>query len=131
MAFDGLRAIGQIHVSVTDIDRSVVFYRDVLGLPFLFQVSGQPMAFFDCDGLRLYLGKPESREFRSNPVLYFRVDDIDAAYMALEERGVQFRDRPHVVHRTEDSELRMTFFNDPDGTNLVLMADVQVDGNTG
>lgn len=126
MAFGGLRTIGQIHVSVSDIDRSVAFYRDVLGLPFLFRVPGQPMAFFDCDGVRLYLGKPESPEFRSNPVVYFRVDDIDTAYIALEERGVEFRDRPHVVHRTEDSELRMTFFNDPDGTNLVLMAEVPV-----
>ncbi len=130
MAFDGLRAIGQIHVSVTDIDRSVAFYRDVLGVPFLFQVTGQPMAFFDCDGVRLYLGEPESPEFRSNPVLYFRVDDIDEAYAALEERGVEFRDRPHVVHRTEDSELRMTFFKDPDGTNLVLMTDTPVARST-
>jgi catechol 2,3-dioxygenase-like lactoylglutathione lyase family enzyme len=131
MAFDGLGAIGQIHVSVTDIDRSVAFYRDVLGIPFLFRVPDQPMAFFDCQGVRLYLGKPESPAFRSHPVLYFRVDDIDEAYAALEERGVAFRDRPHVVHRTEDSELRMTFFNDPDGTNLVLMADVRVARDTG
>ena len=131
MAFDGLKAIGQIHVSVSDIDRSVAFYRDVLGVPFLFRVPEQPMAFFDCEGVRLYLGKPESPEFRSNPVLYFRVDDLDAAYAALKDRGVEFRDRPHVVHRTEDSELRMTFFNDPDGTNLVLMAEVPVRPSTG
>jgi len=97
MAFEGLGTIGQIHVSVSDVDRAVTFYRDVLGMTFLFQVPGQPMAFFDCDGVRLYLGRPETPEFRSNPVLYFDVPDIDEAFAALEDRGVEFRDQPHVV----------------------------------
>lgn len=123
MAFEGLTSIGQIHVSVTDVDRAVDFYRDVLGLPFLFRVPSQPMAFFDCDGVRLYLGRPESPEFRSNPILYFRVPDIDEAYEALKDRGVEFRDAPHLVHRTEGSELWMAFFTDPDGNHLVIMAE--------
>ena len=126
MGFDGLGTIGQIHVSVTDVDRSVAFYRDVLGIPFLFRVPGQPMAFFDCDGVRLYLGEPESEDFRSRGVLYFTVEDIGEAHSALAERGVSFRDDPHVVHRTEDAELHMAFFNDPDGNNLALMAEVPV-----
>jgi catechol 2,3-dioxygenase-like lactoylglutathione lyase family enzyme len=123
MAFDGVRTIGQIHVSVSDIDRSVAFYRDVLGARFLFQVPGQPMAFFDLDGVRLYLGAPESPDFRSTPVLYFTVADVDEAYEALRDRGVEFVDAPHVVHRTEGSELWMAFFRDPDGTNLAIMAE--------
>jgi catechol 2,3-dioxygenase-like lactoylglutathione lyase family enzyme len=123
MPFEGLGAIGQIHVSVADVDRSVDFYRDVLGVPFLFRVPDQPMAFFDCGGVRLYLGRPESPEFRSNPILYFRVGDIDEAYSALRERKVEFRDAPHLIHRTEDSELWMAFFDDPDGNHLALMVD--------
>jgi len=126
VGFDGLGTIGQIHVSVTDVDRSVAFYRDVLGIPFLFRVPGQPMAFFDCDGVRLYLGVPESEDFRSRGVLYFTVDDIEEAHRVLAERGVAFRDGPHVVHRTEDAELHMAFFNDPDGNDLALMAEVPV-----
>ena len=128
MAFEGLGTIGQIHVSVSDVDRAVAFYRDVLGMRFLFQVPGQPMAFFDCDGVRLYLGSPESSEFRSNPVLYFDVPDIDEAFTALGERGVEFRDEPHVVHRTDATELWMAAFTDPDGNNLVLMSERQSDG---
>jgi catechol 2,3-dioxygenase-like lactoylglutathione lyase family enzyme len=124
MVFGGLGAIGQIHVSVEDVDRSVAFYRDVLGIPFLFQVPGQPMAFLDCGGVRLYLGRPESPEFRSNPLLYFRVDDLEEAYESLAARGVAFRDRPHVVHRTDASELWMAFFADPDGNVLALMSEV-------
>jgi catechol 2,3-dioxygenase-like lactoylglutathione lyase family enzyme len=123
MGFDGVRTIGQIHVSVSDIDRSVAFYRDVLGARFLFRVPGQPMAFFDLGGVRLYLGAPESPEFRSTPVMYFSVEDVDEAYTALRERGVDFLDEPHVVHRTDESELWMAFFRDPDGTNLALMAE--------
>jgi predicted enzyme related to lactoylglutathione lyase len=131
VGFDGLGTIGQIHVSVTDVDRSVAFYRDVLGIPFLFRVPGQPMAFFDCDGVRLYLGVPESQDFRSRGVLYFTVDDIHEAHRGLAERGVAFRDAPHVVHRTEDAELHMAFFTDPDGNHLALMSEVpgrQTDG---
>ena len=126
MGFDGLGTIGQIHVSVTDVDRSVAFYRDVLGIPFLFRVPGQPMAFFDCDGVRLYLGIPESEDFRSRGLLYFTVQDIAEAHRVLADRGVSFRDGPHLVHRTEGSELHMAFFTDPDGNNLALMAEVPV-----
>jgi predicted enzyme related to lactoylglutathione lyase len=128
MGFEGLGRIGQIHVSVSDVDRAVVFYRDVLGIRFLFQVPGQPMAFFDCDGVRLYLGVPESPEFRSSPVLYFDVPDMDEAYDALTQRGIGFVDRPHVVHRTDETELWMAAFTDPDGTNLVLMSERQIAG---
>ena len=128
MAFEGLGTIGQIHISVSDVDRAVAFYRDVLGITFLFRVPGQPMAFFDCAGVRLYLGVPESPEFRSNPVLYFDVSDIDEAFAGLGERGVGFRDEPHVVHRTDETELWMAAFTDPDGNNLVLMSERQRDG---
>ena len=67
-----LGPVGQIHISVTDVERSVSFYRDVLGIPHLFTVPGQPMAFFASGDVRLYLGVPESEEFRSRCVLYFR-----------------------------------------------------------
>jgi predicted enzyme related to lactoylglutathione lyase len=73
--------------------------------------------------VRLYLGKPESEEFRSNPILYFRVEDIDEAHRGLTDRGVSFSDSPHVVHRTEDAQPWMSAFKDPDGNNLVLMAE--------
>jgi catechol 2,3-dioxygenase-like lactoylglutathione lyase family enzyme len=126
MGFEGLGPIGQIHVSVTDVDRSVAFYRDVLGLRFLFRVPDQPMAFFDCDGVRLYLGVPESPEFRFGALLYFTVADVAEAFETLRARGAEFRGPPHVVHRTETSELRMAFLTDPDGNNLAVMAESAV-----
>lgn len=126
MGFEGLGPIGQIHVSVADVDRAVEFYRDVLGLRFLFRVPGQSMAFFDRDGVRLYLGVPETEEYRSRAMIYFRVDDIHEAAQALRHRGVELLGEPHVVHRSDAGELWMTFFRDPDGNNLATMAEVTV-----
>jgi catechol 2,3-dioxygenase-like lactoylglutathione lyase family enzyme len=113
--------LGQVHISVRDVDSSVEFYRDVLGMDFMFRVPGQPMAFFKSGDVRLYLGTPERPEFRSKCVLYFRVDDIDAEVVRLEAAGVAFLDRPHVVHRDESSELWMVFLTDPDDHQIGLM----------
>jgi predicted enzyme related to lactoylglutathione lyase len=113
--------VAQIHISVSDVDRSVAFYRDVLGIPMLFQVPGQPMAFFASGDVRLYLGAPERPEFTSHVLVYFRVDDIDAEYARLTGEGVAFLDAPHVVHRDSATELWMAAFTDPDGQHLVLM----------
>jgi catechol 2,3-dioxygenase-like lactoylglutathione lyase family enzyme len=113
--------VGQIHISVRDVDRSVAFYRDVLGIPFLFQVPNQPMAFFASGDVRLYLGAPESAEFATKVLLYFTVDDIEAEHERLTGLGIQFQDRPHVVHRDAGGELWMSAFRDPDEHNLVLM----------
>lgn len=121
-----LDAIGQIHISVKDLPRAVAFYRDVLGITLLFEVPGQPMAFFDCGGIRLYLGKPESPDFHSSPVVYYRVEEINEAHSALAARGVEFEGAPHIVHKTEDSELWMAGFRDPDGNYLCLMSEIPV-----
>ena len=114
-----LGQVSQIHISVTDVDASVAFYRDVLGIPFLFQVPGQPMAFFQSGGVRLYLGVPSQPEYTSHNVLYFDVADIDAERYRLVALGIPV-EPPHVVHRDADSELWMTFFTDPDGHQLGL-----------
>jgi len=113
--------LGQVHISVRDVDRSVEFYRDVLGMEFLFRVPGQPMAFFASGDVRLYLGTPERPEFASKCVLYFRVDDVDAEHKRLTEAGIAFLDSPRVVHRDAGGELWMVFLVDPDGHQIGLM----------
>jgi predicted enzyme related to lactoylglutathione lyase len=117
----GLGPVGQIHISVTDLERSVSFYRDVLGIPHLFTVPGQPMAFFASGEVRLYLGVPESPEYTSRCVLYFTVTDIDAEVDRIAALRVQFIDRPHVVHRTDTGALWMSGLRDPDGHHVILM----------
>jgi predicted enzyme related to lactoylglutathione lyase len=113
--------VAQIHISVTDMDRSVAFYRDVLGIPLLFEVPGQPMAFFASGDVRLYLGVPEREEFASRCLLYFRVDHIAAEHQRLVAAGVPSSGEPHIVHRDGEMALWMAGFTDPDGHNLVLM----------
>src|SRR5919197_304334 len=69
-----VQSIGQILIAVSEVDRAVAFYRDKVGLTFLFQFPG--MAFFDCGGVLLYLDKPDKPEFSGKSPLYFRVPDI-------------------------------------------------------
>jgi len=118
----GLSKIGQIRIRVTDVDRAVAFYRDTLGMSFLFAFPG--MGFFDADGVRLMLVEPEGRAFGGESAIYYRVDDIGEAVRTLEARGVTFDDQPHVVHRDTAYDLWMAFFRDPDGNILALMSEV-------
>ncbi len=110
----------QIHVSCTDLDRSVEFYRDVLGLRHLFTVQGQPMAFFDAGGVRTYLAIPENEKFRSRPVIYYGVADLDDAYETVVGRGALGFAGPQLVHidETAGTELWMAFVEDPDVTPI-------------
>lgn len=118
-----LSRIGQIAVTVHDLDRAIVFYRDTLGIPWLFQVPG--LAFFDCAGVRLMLSRPEKPEFdHPASIIYYRVDDIQRAYATLSQRGVAFIDEPHCVARLPEHEVWMAFFKDSEGNTLALMSEV-------
>ena len=120
-----LSTIGQIAVSVSDIDRATEFYRDTLGMSFLF--SAPPaMSFFDCDGVRLMLTVPErgGEAPEGNSVIYYTVEDVRRATQTLKSRGVRFTGDPHIIHSTGTYDLWMSFFSDPDGNTLALMAEV-------
>ena len=122
--FSGLSRIGQIAVVVHDLGRAVAFYRDTLGMRFLFDAPPK-MAFFDCSGIRLMLSLPESAEFdHPGSILYYSVEDIHAAAAALESRGVAFDTPPHVVARLPQADLWMAFFRDPDRNVLAMMSEV-------
>lgn len=118
-----LGRIGQVALRVHDLDEAVRFYRDSLGLRFLFQVPR--MAFFDCDGIRLLLGLPEGEEQeRMGSILYFDVDDIAGAHSLLEQAGVAFEQPPHKVADLGERELWLAFFRDPFRNTLALMSEV-------
>jgi methylmalonyl-CoA/ethylmalonyl-CoA epimerase len=117
--------IGQIAVPVLDLERAVAFYRDILGLRFLFQPS-PTLAFLDCGGVRLMLDVPGEAEFRHPAsILYYKVSDIHTTWSDLRDRGVEFRDDPHLIARMPDHELWMTFFRDTEGNTLALMGEVR------
>lgn len=116
--------LGQIALPASDLDRAVTFYRDTLGLPFLFRAPG--LAFFDCDGVRLMLSLPEQEgETPGSSIHYFRVPDLRAAYDGLRARGVPFIDEPHLIARMPDHDLWMVFFRDSEGNMVGLMSEVR------
>lgn len=120
----GLAQIGQIAVNVHEVDRAVAFYRDVLGMRFLFQVSN--MAFFDCGGLRLMLARPDKPEFdHPASIIYYKVPDIQAAAATLASRGVRFEEGPQLVAKLPDHDLWMAFFRDVEGNPLAIMSEVR------
>jgi methylmalonyl-CoA/ethylmalonyl-CoA epimerase len=117
----GLNQIGQIAIPVTDLERAVTFYRDVLGMRFLFQAP-PGLAFFDCGGVRLLLDEPakeQSNQYAS--IIYYKVEDLPSAYETLKIRGVVFEQAPELVAKMPDHELWMAFLKDPDGNMLGLM----------
>ena len=121
----GLGPIGQIAVPVRDVERAIAFYRDVLGMRFLFQAP-PGLGFFDCAGVRLMLDGPAGAKAGAHgTVLYYKVPDIREAFAALTGRGVAFEGQPHLIAKMPDHELWMAFFRDPDGNLLALMSEVR------
>ncbi|HET7293106.1 MAG TPA: VOC family protein [Vicinamibacteria bacterium] len=120
--------VGQISVRVKDLRRAVAFYRDVLGLRWLFEAPPQ-LAFFDCGGLRLMLAVPEKAEFdHPGSVLYYRVADIGRSADALRTRGVAFEEDPKKIASLADHDLWLASFRDSEGNLLALMSEVRRGG---
>jgi catechol 2,3-dioxygenase-like lactoylglutathione lyase family enzyme len=119
----GLATIGQIGLTVTDVDRAIAFYRDTLGMKLLFQVPN--MGFFACDGVRLMISGSEKPAEHYGSVIYFKVPDIHQTFEILVQRGAHFEGDPHLVARMPDHELWMAFFRDPDRNLLALMSEIR------
>jgi len=120
----GLAQIGQINVRVHDLPRAIAFYRDALGMKFLFEAPG--MGFFDCAGVRLLLALPEDEsEDHPSSTLYFKVDDIQAGTTSLRDRSVKIASEPHLIAHMPDHDLWMSFFEDSEGNSMALMSEVR------
>ena len=122
MAAQGLSRIHQISMRVHDVDRAVRFYRDALGVPFLFAAPPR-LAFFDCGGVRLMLSTPEPGFDHPGSVVYFAVDDIGEAHASLTARGVTFSGEPHKIATLADREVWLADFQDTEGNTLALMSE--------
>lgn len=115
--------VGQLLIPVENLERAITFYRDTLGIRFLFSAPPQ-MSFFQTGNVRLLVGVPEAGQPRQRgSLVYFRVAEINAVYQTLVKRGVEFGAAPHVVHRTPTMELWLSEFRDPDGNQLALMCE--------
>ena len=116
-----LSSIRQIAITVSNVDTALRFYRDVLGLTFLFS-AGPELAFLDANGVRLMLSTPQGAgSIRHNSILYFSVSDIVATHATLVSRGATDERTPSLAAKMPDHELWTGFLRDPDGNLVGLM----------
>lgn len=112
-----LEAVDHVWFWVRDLDRAVAFYRDALGLELTVR-HGDEWAELDAGSIRIGLhGAREAGSVPHGGTAVFRVDDLDLAKAALEQRGVRFDD-----HLGEVPGLaRYASFDDPDGNSMQLI----------
>lgn len=114
-------SIKQIAITVSDVDKALKFYRDILGLEFLFS-AGPNLAFLNADGVRIMLSTPQGAgAVGANSILYFDVTDIESAYREFVGQGAQEERAPQLAANMQDHDLWTGFLRDPDDNLVGLM----------
>ncbi|MBO4165448.1 VOC family protein [Micromonospora antibiotica] len=105
---------------VTDLSRSLEFYRDVLGFEEFDRGSGN--AVLASGATRLVLREVTGAAPMSRRLVHvnLEVDDIEAAYRRLKDSGLRFTYAPRVVNRGSRVEVWAAAFRDPDGHGIAL-----------
>jgi len=115
-----IQCLGQVSLGVTDVAAMTAFYRDQVGLAFLF-AAGPNLSFFDLGGVRLMISGPEDGQpAAGNSTLYFKVASVPRVYADMRGK-LNFIDEPHLIAKMPDHELWMVFFKDPEGNLMGLM----------
>jgi methylmalonyl-CoA/ethylmalonyl-CoA epimerase len=119
-ASERLSKVVQVALTVRDLPRAVAFYRDTLGLAFMFETNG--MAFFQAGDMRLMVGLARAGSIPiGGSVIYFNAAEWAATEAALLRRGVRFVHATEVVQRENGREHVLREFTDPDGNMLAIM----------
>ena len=115
--FDGIERLHQVAMTATNLDASVAFYRDVVGLP-LIRRAGDEWAEFDAGAVRLALHGAVHGHAPppGGATAVFLVDDLDDARGALTARGVTFGHEGGV-----EGYARFLAFADPDGNTVQII----------
>lgn len=117
----GLSEIGQIAITVGNVAKATTFYRDVLGLKFLF-AAGPNLAFLAAGSVRIMLTTPQGAgDTGRNSILYFKVTGIAETHAAIVARGAVNERAPQLAAKMPDHELWLAFVRDPDGNLVGLM----------
>ena len=143
-----MKGLHHVGITVKDLDASIRFYHDLLGLEF----SNEPSPWFDAPDLGPAVGVPgaalrqvslrlgettlELLEYKSPPSettgplssnsfgashVAFLVDDIHQAKAELEAKGIEFYSDVNVVDDGVLAGWRWVYFQDPDGYPLELV----------
>lgn len=121
MAEAGPTKLAQVAISVADVERAKGWYRDVLGLVHLFNAP-PGLAFLQCGETRLMLSRPEGPQPAGNSILYYGVADVEAAYRAMQSRGVAFEETPKIIARVEERDVHLAICRDSEGNLLGLIS---------
>ena len=117
--------IAQIAIVVRDVERAKVFYRDRLGLQWLFDAP-PGLSFFQCGATRLMLSAAEGPEPAGTSLLYYNVDDIEAAHQALAAAGVAFEEAPRCIARVGDKDVWLAVCRDSEANLVGLMSEPEL-----
>lgn len=110
--------IGQLAITVENVESSLRFYRDILGLEFLFAPS-EELAFLKCGATRIMLSTPQGvGEIGKNSIPYFKTTNIEEFYDKAVSEGATVERKPRKAAQMPDHELWIGFLRDPD-SNLV------------
>ena len=113
--------LAQLAITVSDVEKSLAFYRDLLGLNFQFAPNTN-LAFLQCGTLRIMLSTPQGAgEVGKNSIPYFEVQNIEAFYRAVVEKGATPERKPQLAAKMPDHDLWIGFLKDPDGNLVALM----------
>ena len=110
VGYDGTMTLS---LAVTDLDRSIRWYRDVLGLPLIFRVDeiGYCELKMPREGVTLGLVQAEQVEQAGGATIILMVEDVAHARALLEESGARFEGPTKLV----SGKVREAAFQDPDG----------------
>jgi methylmalonyl-CoA/ethylmalonyl-CoA epimerase len=113
--------LAQVAITVRDLDRAKAFYGGPLGLPHLFDAP-PGLSFFQCGETRLMLSEPEGPETAGNSILYYGVEDVDAAWRAMLGQGVDFEEAPRKIAEVDGKPIHLAICRDSEGNLLGLIS---------
>jgi len=112
------KRLGAVILLVSDMDKSIKFYRDVLELP-IKNTSSEWVEFFSSGTvLALHPSKSKSRTKNSRVLVGFMVSDLEPVAKKLKDKKVEFFKEPK-----EESFGKHAIIEDPDG-HLISIAEI-------
>jgi predicted enzyme related to lactoylglutathione lyase len=109
-----IRKLGTVMVAVSDLPRSIEFYRDVLGLDV--EQHSDTWAQADAGGTSIGMHVSENVNADQSIVLIFDVDDVDGTLDAVRQRGLEPAGEPD-----DQPYGRIATVTDPDGYTVQIL----------